>query len=261
VNTLAIENKGKLPILVLAGTVVKGGNQDRQIGQDFVIPPGTTAPVDAYCVEHGRWQAQREGQATDGKFQTVSMLAQAKIRAAGQYQGDQSKVWDQVAKTNEATHTQADSGTLMASLGDKELSARREALAAKAANHLSGLPAKEDVVGLAYAVDGKVLGVRWFLSHELFQQNLATLLNTAAMEAITARAEAAAQKKAAPPPAVAPKAVADFVTDAQKAAPAKKATKAANVNAYRESANAYAAEALVEDKGVSVPVTTDITAK
>ena len=36
-NTLVIENKGDVPIYVLAGTVVKGGKQDRQIGQDFII--------------------------------------------------------------------------------------------------------------------------------------------------------------------------------------------------------------------------------
>jgi hypothetical protein len=262
VNTLAIENKGKLPVLVLAGTVVKGGNQDRQIGQDFVIAPGTTTPVDAFCVEHGRWQGDREGKSTGGKFETVSMLAQSKVRSAGQYEGDQSKVWDQVAKTNEATRKQAESGTLMASLGDKDLSAQREALAGKAAGYLSGLKAKDDVVGLAYAVDGKVLGVRWFLNHDLFAQNEATLLNTAAMEALTARSQALAQKRAVASGNVEVKAVSSFITEAQKPAVSRKApTRAANVNAYRESEKAYGSEALMEDNGRSVPVTTDFTAK
>ena len=35
VNKLTIANKGKLPIYVLAGTIVKGGKQDRQISQDY----------------------------------------------------------------------------------------------------------------------------------------------------------------------------------------------------------------------------------
>src|SRR5262245_40634645 len=55
VRRLSIENKGKRAIYVLAGTVVKGGNQDRQIGQDVVIEQGTKVAVDAFCVEQGRW--------------------------------------------------------------------------------------------------------------------------------------------------------------------------------------------------------------
>ena len=46
VNTLVVENKGDLPILVCAGTVVKGGNQDRQIGQDVVLKAKSTTPVE-----------------------------------------------------------------------------------------------------------------------------------------------------------------------------------------------------------------------
>jgi hypothetical protein len=47
VSKVVIENKGTLPILVLAGTLVKGGKQDRQIAQDFIIAAGQTVPVDA----------------------------------------------------------------------------------------------------------------------------------------------------------------------------------------------------------------------
>ena len=69
VNALVIENEGDLPILVCAGTVVKGGNQDRQIGQDFVIAPKTSVPVEAFCIEAHRWTASRDGNQTFGLFQ------------------------------------------------------------------------------------------------------------------------------------------------------------------------------------------------
>ena len=54
-----IQNKGKLPILVLAGTIVKGGKQDRQIGEDFVVPRDKQVDVSAFCVEQGRWNGTR----------------------------------------------------------------------------------------------------------------------------------------------------------------------------------------------------------
>jgi hypothetical protein len=102
VNKLVIENKGKLSIYVLAGSVVKGGKQDRQIGQDFVVGPKSTVPIDAFCVEQGRWNASREGVATQGKFKAVDQLASSSVRAAGQYESNQSNVWSEVAKVNAA---------------------------------------------------------------------------------------------------------------------------------------------------------------
>src|SRR4029079_8804388 len=80
VNRLVIDNKGDKAIFVLAGTLVKGGKQDRQIAQDFIIPPGKTVPVDAFCVEHGRWTANREGKGTDGLFEAQKVLAVKEVR-------------------------------------------------------------------------------------------------------------------------------------------------------------------------------------
>lgn len=99
VNQLVIENKGTVPVFVIAGTVVKGGNQDRQIGQDFIIEPKKETPVDAFCVEHGRWNGQRNGQYTSGRFDSSGVVATSKVRAAGQYKKSQSELWSNVSST------------------------------------------------------------------------------------------------------------------------------------------------------------------
>ena len=69
VNQLVIASTADLPILVTAGTILKGGKQDRQLGQDLLVAAGATVPVDAFCVERGRWNGVREGQSTDGVFE------------------------------------------------------------------------------------------------------------------------------------------------------------------------------------------------
>jgi hypothetical protein len=162
VNKLVIENKGDLPVYALAGTVVKGGNQDRQIAQDFVIAKKSTVPVDAFCVEQGRWTGERNGVATQGKFRTLDQLATAKVRAAGQHKSDQSQVWSEVAKVNAANGKQAPSGSLLASLDDGEIARRRAALADRVASKLRSLEPGDKLVGFGYAVNGSVKGVRWF---------------------------------------------------------------------------------------------------
>jgi hypothetical protein len=246
VNTLVIENKGDVAILVLAGTVVKGGKQDRQIGQDFVVGARETTPVDAFCVEHGRWNAVRDGQATGGQFKAMKVLANGDVRAAGQYERNQSEVWSSVGKVNKANKKQNASDTLTASLDDKDAAEGREAAARKAADFLASVPVSDHVVGLAYAVGGEVQGVRWFFNHKLFGQHRDTLLNTAVVDAATARAEARDAGKPKAPGACAPEAVAAFVTRVDAGRREDRATEGQNVNSYQFSDEGYAAEAAMK---------------
>jgi hypothetical protein len=243
VNSLVIENKGTAPIFVLAGTVVKGGKQDRQIGQDFAVGAQQTVAVDAFCVERGRWNAQREGVLTQGKFGTSKSLATSGVRAAGQYKKSQGEVWSKVGEVNARNGKSTPTDTLAASLDDQDLAGKRASLAQTIAAHVNGLAPQREVVGIAYAVEGKVRGVRWFANHRLYELYRDSLFNTAALEAITARGAAGGPKKeAAPPPS--PEAVKAFVTEIQTAQVAEeRSTPGENVNAYKESKQGYGSTA------------------
>jgi hypothetical protein len=278
VNELVIENKGSTPIYVLAGTVVKGGNQDRQIGQDFIVLPKKTASVDAFCVEHGRWTGERDGRATGGKFGTMSQLVTSKIRAAAQYKKDQAEVWSNVDLTNSAHGKSAPSHTLMATLDDPEIARQRETLANRVTSHFQSIDPNDAVVGLAYAVDGKVRAVRWFASHQVFELARTSLTNTAAVDALTAKASqpaggpqtapsntSAAQGPVTPPT---PDDVVAFVRDVQdKQVKEERDTLAGNKNEYRESENAYGSRTMLKSAPAAasaakpVPISSDFLAK
>lgn len=260
VNTLVIQNNSGVTILVLAGTVVVGGKQDRQVGQDFVIGPRKTVPVDAFCVEHGRWDASREGESTGGKFGSVPMLANQKVRGAGQYEKNQSKVWDQVAKVNAANKQDAQTGTLVATLSDKEVSRKRNDIADKLEGYLSDLGKPGSVVGLAYAVDGKVRGARWFINADVYRKFKATLVNTMATEAITAQAEAKGNGRRMVTTKVPASQVQEFISDLQKTAvKERKRTRALNENAYKENSEGYNSDCFMD--GTDTPVTSDFLMK
>ena len=56
VNELAIRNLSNEDIYVQAGDIVRGGEQDRMISVDFIVPPKSgRMPIAAFCVESGRW--------------------------------------------------------------------------------------------------------------------------------------------------------------------------------------------------------------
>lgn len=59
VGQLAIENTGKDEVLIHAGDIVKGGQQDRVLTTTMVLKPKSgKVPLDAFCVEQGRWTAR-----------------------------------------------------------------------------------------------------------------------------------------------------------------------------------------------------------
>jgi hypothetical protein len=248
VNSLVIENNGMVPVYVLAGTIVKGGNQDRQIGDDFIVAPHTVVPVEAYCVEHGRWTAQRDGISTGGQFGVAGVLTDGSVRTAAQFKHDQSEVWSKVAGVNAANRKEAASGTLMASVDAGDIVLRRGVLAQKVDAFLRTVSPAESVVGFAYAVDGKVRSARWFTSHKVFQLFRGTLLNTAAMEAITVQSQNAAAGKAfVPPPPVVPATVAGFVDEIQVArVKEERLTPAMNVNQLRQSDEGYGSSTMLK---------------
>src|SRR5262245_33300495 len=56
VNKLTIQNRSNEDVFVQAGDIVKGGQQDRTLALDLIVPPKSgRIPIEAFCVEHGRW--------------------------------------------------------------------------------------------------------------------------------------------------------------------------------------------------------------
>lgn len=88
VNQLVLINRGKRPLILLAGEVVSGGKQDRVIGKDRIVPIGAAPlPLDVFCVEHGRW--------TPGavQFSAAQTMVHPSVRDKAAVEQDQSQVW------------------------------------------------------------------------------------------------------------------------------------------------------------------------
>lgn len=96
VNQLVLVNKGKKPLLLLAGEVVSGGKQDRIIGKDRIVPVGAEPlPLDVFCVEHGRWS---EGD----MFAAAQLMVHPSVREKAAVAQDQEQVWAAVRSQSNA---------------------------------------------------------------------------------------------------------------------------------------------------------------
>lgn len=187
VSTILVDNQGSDPILILGGTVILGGKQDRQIGEDTIVGARSKARVKVFCVEKGRWSGVRGGKATRGKFTVLEVLASRTVRNAGQYRRNQSAVWRNVAKVNRKAGKRSRTGSLLVTVNDGRIKQRRRKVTARAIRYLDRLRHKGRVVGLAFAVAGKLTSVRWFADHGVYRRFRKLLLNTAATEALVTK--------------------------------------------------------------------------
>src|SRR2546421_6281894 len=101
VNTLAIENVSNEEVFVQSGDIVKGGQQDRMLGVDMIVPPRSgRIPVDAFCVEHGRWT--KRGAESSGRFDSSTERAATKdLKVAANRARSQTEVWNEVARAQD----------------------------------------------------------------------------------------------------------------------------------------------------------------
>ena len=59
VAELKVENTGTEDVLIHAGDIVKGGQQDRVVTTTFILKPNSCpVPLNVFCVEAGRWAAR-----------------------------------------------------------------------------------------------------------------------------------------------------------------------------------------------------------
>jgi len=239
VNQLRVINRSEQPVLLLGGEILLGGRQDRVVAHDQLVPPGANVVVQVFCVEHGRWAGGQQ-------FGAAAGFAEGGLRARAKYDGDQGRVWQQVAKKARALGAQSSTGTYRTlaagKAGESVAAPYRAAIGARIGAH----PEAQRMVGIVAAVGGRVVSVDVFAAPELFAQYRDRMLDSLY---VTAADEPAAAAAAPPPQAAQVKA---FWSSA-KSAPRREIEKnAASTTTENRAQGVVGSE--VNAKGADVPV-------
>jgi len=240
VNELSIENQSAEPVYIQSGDIVKGGQQDRVLTTDLILPPHSgKIPIAAFCVEHGRW-SKRGAEAADRFEASNQVVAGKPLKMAVRSQDGQLEVWDEVASTQQgltvamrsgagggvgsgsgggvgsgsggavgagggiystarvvsvgaASGVGSPSGSMQLALESKPVVAATEPYEQKLSKVADG---ESDIVGFAYAINGKLSGADVYASSDLFRRMWPKLLKASAVEAVAERPK---MKAAAPP--------------------------------------------------------------
>ena len=203
VNQLVLVNRGKRPLLLLAGELVSGGKQDRIIGKDRIVPVGAPPlPLDVFCVEHGRWS-------NGSQFAAAKMIVHPSVREKAAVDQKQADVWSAVRGGTTYANSRAEAPAAAPRLSASDLSAGIAGAAptesyqklyeggrvgqsvdrfvheleVRFARATSGLK-NERVVGVVVAYGGEVAWSDIFASGHLFGRYWSKLLRSYAVEAM-----------------------------------------------------------------------------
>jgi len=189
VNELAIRNLSNQDVYVQAGDIVKGGQQDRMIGVDLIVPPKSgRLPIAAFCVEHGRWSGRGTEQATVFNS-SADAVATKQIKLAAKASNSQGEVWDNVKiaqdKLSRSVGTRVNSPVSGSSLQLAVENRKVQTTAESYINALSGVVrGRDDVIGYIFAINGQLNSGDVYASSVLFRKLWPKLLKATAVEAI-----------------------------------------------------------------------------
>lgn len=241
VNELMVENiSPKYDVFIQSGDIVKGGKQDRVLAISIIIPRKSgKVSIEAFCVESGRWsgrgnESRNEFSSSEERVVTkeLKMATNGVISGSGSGSGSgtgsgsgngnggggggsQEKVWAEVANAQRNINANvmvdvtanSSASSLQLSLENKKLKKDQEDFAKKLAEITKG---KSDVIGYAFAINGKLNSADIYVSNHLFAKLWPKMLNAAVIEAISL----ADQPKSAAEPA--PADVQTFLADAER---------------------------------------------
>lgn len=189
VNELAVENVSRTEeVFIQAGDIVKGGQQDRVLAVDLIVPARSgRIPVDAFCVEHGRWTAR--GEESAGAFTISGQMAPRQLNMAAKQARSQTEVWNKVdeaqdklsASTKADVRARASESSLQLTLENERVQKSADAYIKTLSRFVEG---KQDVIGCAFAVNGRVSSADIYASGALFQKLWPKLLKASAVEAV-----------------------------------------------------------------------------
>ena len=190
VNELSIQNVSQSDdIFVQAGDIVKGGQQDRMLAVDLIVPARSgRIPIDSFCVESDRWTNRGRESATE--FNSSTEYAPSKdLKMAAKHTRSQSEVWEKVGeaqtKLNVATNSNTTSTVSRSSLPLTMQNPKVREDSETYAKYLEDVvPKNADVIGIVMVINGKINSADTYGSSQLFVKLWPKLLKAAAIEAV-----------------------------------------------------------------------------
>jgi hypothetical protein len=189
VNELSIENVSSDEVYVQSGDIVKGGQQDRMLVVDLILPPHSgKIPIAAFCVENGRW-SKRGNEEVTTFTSSSNVVASREVKLAAKAKSSQTDVWKEVAAAQDKLSANVGGDVKSAASPTSfQLALENKSVQANADSYVKALggllDTRTDVVGYVFAINGKINSADMYASSALFKKLWPKLLQASAIEAV-----------------------------------------------------------------------------
>jgi hypothetical protein len=118
VSKLKVENRAKVPILILDGEELAGAKQNRVLNTTILVAALQTMTIPVSCTEHYRWD-YRSASFSDSEVSMARKMNAKKMASVSQslrneriYHSDQGMVWDDIASMAQESQTHSPTGAM-----------------------------------------------------------------------------------------------------------------------------------------------------
>jgi hypothetical protein len=181
VPTLKVANRSKRMVFLMAGELLVGCKQDRVLNTSLMIPSKSEMAIPVACVEVGRWGYQsrkfRSGQTSSHGYlrAILSKETSAQYKSRSAPGSAQRAVWAEVARKMGKMGSRSSSGALQDMFRD---------YGEKLDQVLRSISSPEGCNGVAFAINGKILGIDLFDKPSTLNKLWQKLIKSYAMDAL-----------------------------------------------------------------------------
>jgi hypothetical protein len=183
VNTIVIRNRSGDRVFIMDGEEVVGAKQNRVLNSSLMIGPKQIAEVPVSCVEQGRWASVSDDFKPAGtqlfararQVNTPAVSENLAARPTAGAQGDQMRIWDEVAAKRANLSMAKPSGPMHEAYEkfDKDIG-----------DYTRHFEIVSDQVGALFAINGEIVGADIFDQSRTLKRLFAKLVKSYALDAI-----------------------------------------------------------------------------
>lgn len=181
-NRLMVSNSSDQTLCVMAGELILDGHQDRTFAETLAFAPHERDDVPVMCVEPDRDEGPTK------RFRSGHAMVHSDLRRQ-LYQGTQSSVWEEVRRYNRAHDIYNSTSTYRTAAGRQATDPAQVSWRTRVAAKLAALPERTRLVGLAVALEGRLVSVDVFATPQLYNALEPKLLGSFVAQAIDSHRE------------------------------------------------------------------------
>lgn len=191
VPTLALDNLGVVPILIIDGEELIGARQNRIANITILAPGKKILPIPVSCVERGRWsyKTREFAESPDVMFSAVRAQKSRDVTQAmmklGSHISDQGAVWTHISSMASKLGHRSPTDAMQDVYED-----HRTTLA----EYLKGVEVADGQVGAVFAINGKAAGVELFDSTDTLRTYLPKIMRSYSLDALADRSAKKAKR-------------------------------------------------------------------